>query len=116
MSIKNRDTKQDIHIEMHHSTKTSAQAELMVHGYRPRPEANDLPVKYEKDHYPALTIASDDGRKTWLIVEYPSDAEILALLPDRPENPEKIADRWDTGKHMEPGTLIDLDDKRFKGK
>ena len=116
MNIKNKDTKQDIRIKINHHTKEAAQAELRYHGYHPRPEANDLPVKYEKDHYPAMTIATDDNRKSWIIVGYPSDAEILALLPDPEKNPGKLADRWDTGKHMEPGTLIDLKDKRFKGK
>ena len=95
MSIRNKPKKTDIRIKINHVSKEAAQAELRLHGYRPRPEANDLPVKFERKHYPALTVATDDNHVTWIIVNYPSDAEIFHDLPDRIENPDKLKDRDD---------------------
>lgn len=117
MVIRNKPTKQDIRLRagMWPSIK-SAQTELHKHGYKPRREANDLPVKFERMNYPALTIISDDNGKQYQIILYPSDAQIVADLPNRIENPTKISDRWDIGKHMKEGMIIDIDDKKFDGK
>ncbi len=96
MSIRNRPTKHDIRIKVGpFATQKLAFAELRKHGYVRRPEMNDLPIKFEKSLYPAFTVASDDNRITFTIVEYPSDAEIFKVLPTRIENPDKLKDRDD---------------------
>ncbi len=57
-----------------------AKAFLYKEGYRVRMEASKLPVKFERPGGPTLTIASDDGGKTYVPVPYPSDKEIFKLL------------------------------------
>ena len=113
MSIKNRDTKEDIRIGVGPwPTKEHAFDELRRHGYRRRPEMNDLPIKFEKEYYPAFTVASSETAPGFMIVEYPSDAEIYRELPDRIENPEKMGSRDDFtpgGVCGPEGTLVDLD-------
>ena len=53
-------------------THAAVKAFLLTQGYRLRMEANHLPVKFERAGAPTLTIASDDGGKTYTSVPYPS--------------------------------------------
>ena len=96
MSIRNKPKKTDIRIRLGPwDTKELAFQELELHGYERRPEMNDLPIKFERPECPAFTVASDDNRITFKIVDYPTDAQIFRDLPDRIENPDKIKDRDD---------------------
>ena len=107
MSIKNRDSKEDIRIKTGPwVSHARAQQELHKHGYARRLEMNDLPIMYERKNYPAMSIATADNVPGYLIVKYPTDAEIYKMI--RGNNPEGgMKDRMD--KQFPEGHILDFD-------
>lgn len=77
------------------TNENQAAVELYRAGYKRRPESNDLPVKFERENYPARTIMRERKGRFFKIAPYPSDAEIYRAMPDRIDDKKLIKDPHD---------------------